>query len=193
MKKFLSVALALVMALSLSIPAFAADIEAADGSAAVPVTVTTPENGDLTFKVTMPTAMPIAVDKDGVVTVADNLQIENLSAGAVKVSNMSIAGANGWATADYDTNFGKYAVNSAILAMEILEQKTTGADAIAFDATKFVNDSGDNYMWAGIGNGETAAHNTIALPYAAKVAAQNTPISGTTVADVTYTVAWYVA
>lgn len=192
MKKFASMAMALVMALSMAtVPAMAADISAAGSSAEVPVQVTT--TGTATFKVTLPTALPVSVDANGKVTVADDVKITNGSAGAVEVSNMTIAGANEWSIVDYDgTDYGSYPVGSQILGMDILGNQTTGADAIDFDGVTFVNDNGEAFMWAGVGDDDfVAAHNTIGLDYDAKVVAQSAEMSADTVANVTLTVAWY--
>ena len=190
MNRFMGIALALVMALSLCVPAFAADVTmSGNTSGEIPVKVTT--EADITFKVTMPTAFSIAVDKDGTVTTANNLQITNLSAGAVKVAGMAIAGANSWEIKDYDDNFLSYAVNSKVYGMSILGQDTNASGGIDTDLTKFVNDNNDNYMWAGMGNAQAVAHNTIALPYTARVAAQNTALADAVIGNVVFTVAWY--
>lgn len=84
-KKLGSILLAAVMALSMSVPAFAADITTDNSAGTVPVIVTTPEGGDLLFKVTLPTSFDIAVDKNGAVKTTDGLKVTNASAGAVDI------------------------------------------------------------------------------------------------------------
>lgn len=186
-KKFISAALALVMALSLCVPAFAADITTSGGNSEVPVHVTSVGDG-LTFKVTMPTAIEIAVTSDGSATVSA-ATITNKSAGAVQVTGMTIAAASGWAIRDYNSNFNSYAVNTKALGMTVNGLATTGADAIAFSKDAFKNDNAESYMWAGIAG--DAVHNTVDLTMAAKLPAQADTLSGETAANIVFTVAWY--
>lgn len=189
--KIMSLALASVMALSLAVPAFAAPVDSAGGNSGdIPVKVTAEAP---TFSVTMPTAFTINVAADGTVTCPDTLQIVNGSAGAVKVSGITVAAAHdsGWTVSGYDNDFSQYAVNSKHLGMEIVKQKTNDEGGITADLTQFKNDQGDNFMWAGTGNGITSAqHNTIAVPYAAKVSASTQAEQGVTAANVVFTVAW---
>lgn len=191
MRKMLTGALACAMALSMSVPAFAADVETAGGNSGdIPVKVTAAAP---TFRVTMPTAFTINVAADGTVTTADNLEITNLSNGAVKVTDMTAAAADGWHIKDYQNDFGQYAVDSKMLGLSILANDTNDDGGIDFDAATFVNDNdpADNFMWSGSGaNGQAAVHNKIALPYEARVSANSAELTDVTAANVVFTVAW---
>ena len=191
MRKMLTGALACAMALSMSVPAFAANVDTAGGnSGEIPVKVTAAAP---VFKVTMPTAFTIDVTADGNVTTADNLEITNLSNGAVKVTDMTAAAAaaDGWHIKAYENDFGQYAVDSKMLGLSILGNDTTDEGDIEFDAATFVNDQGDNFMWSGSGaNGQAAVHNKIPLHYAARVSANSAALNDATAANVVFTVAW---
>lgn len=189
-KKLGSILLAAAMCLSLSVPAFAADIASDNTTGEVPVVVTTPEDGNLTFKVTLPAAFTVDVDANGTVTTATNLKLINGSAGSVDVTDVSMEAAGGWALADYDGNFGRYGVGQKVIGMEINGCKTS-ATGLAFDASKFVNDQGETYMWAAEGNGIIPEHHEMALSYGAKIPGQNSSQSDVTVANVVFTVAWH--
>ena len=189
MRKMLTGALACAMALSMSVPAFAADVETAGGNSGnIPVKVTAAAP---TFRVTMPTAFTINVAADGTVTTAKNLEITNLSNGAVKVTAMAATAADGWTIKDYENDFGQYAVDSKMLGLSIRENDTHDEGGIDFAAETFVNDQGDNFMWSGSGaNGQAAVHNKIALPYEARVSANSAALTDATAANVVFTVAW---
>lgn len=172
--------LALVMSVSMCVPAFATNIEVSGSGTDVPVELTTEA---ATFSVTVPTALPINVDAAGVVSVANDAKIINNSYGSVIVSNMTIAGANDWATVDFDTmDVASIKVGTKEVAMTINNDKTTGADTITFTQENFP-----------VIGGATADDTTDELPivYDAKVPAQSTAISDTTIATVVFTVGWY--
>lgn len=191
-KKLGSILLAGIMCLSLSVPAFAADITTDNTAGSVPVVVQTAENGDLTFKVTLPTSFTVDVDENGAVTTASNLKVTNGSAGAVDITKVEINAAGDWALAAFSDNFGKYGVGQKVIGMKINNCETT-ASGLTFDASKFVNDQNETYMWAGIGNGITAEHHEMALTYDAKIPGQNAAQAGVTVANVVFTAAWHTA
>lgn len=178
MRKLASFLMAVTCVATLAAPAFAADISTAGGtgSADVPLTVEAP-----TFSVTVPMALPITVDAEGKVTTATDVAIENKSHGMVQVSNVTVTGANSWALVDFETNMGAVAVNSKKLALK-LNNDTTGIDGVfGFTAANWPtiaakNDSDDT--------------DKLAITYDAKVPAQSTAISDTTVANVVFTVGW---
>lgn len=103
MKKFVSMILALCMVCALSVSAFAAEIDTSGGSGSTPVNLSSTDDGTTggdpsatAMRVTVPTALPMAMSQDGVVTTADNCQIVNNSYGAVRVKSVSITAASGW-------------------------------------------------------------------------------------------------
>lgn len=175
-----SMAMALTLSISLCAPAFATNVEVADGTGSVPVELTTEA---ATFSVTVPTSLPITVKADGSIVTATDAKIVNNSHGAVLVSNMTIAGTNDWAIDNFDTmDPASMKVGTKKLGMEINGDKTTGADAISFTQANFPVLAGKNDT------------NTDELPivYNAKVPAQATVVSGQNVASVVFTVGWNV-
>ena len=101
--KLIALVLALCLCLSLSVSAFAAEIDSSGGSGSTPVNLSSTsdgtEGGDpsaTAMRVTVPTALPMAMSQDGDVTTANNCQIVNHSYGAVRVKSVSITAASGW-------------------------------------------------------------------------------------------------
>ena len=176
--KILSMVLAVVMMTAIAVPVFAASITTDGGSQTVPVelTVTT-----ATFSVTVPTALPVTVDGDGVVTTADNAYIENNSHGAVKVTGMTIAGVGDWVICDYDTtDMTKEKAGAKKIAMMINGDKTTADDTITFTPSNFPKMDGKN-------DGDS---DKLKITYSAKLPAQINAISQETIANVVFVVGW---
>lgn len=123
--KLIALVLALCLCLSLSVSAFAAEIDSSGGSGSTPVNLSSTsdgtEGGDpsaTAMRVTVPTALPMAMSQDGDVTTANNCQIVNHSYGAVRVKSVSITAASGWKL----TAFG----NKSILAGEKVDSNKRG-------------------------------------------------------------------
>lgn len=177
-------ALTLALSMSLCVPAFAAgnEITTSGGSGESVVELTAEA---ATFSVTVPTAMPISVAADGTVTVADNLQIVNESAGAVKVSGIDLTCIQSWGSEDYDTmDPTSMQVNMKRFAMEINGCKTTGYDAITFNASAFPVLSK---------TGATDNSDKLAITYNAKIAPQANAMTNFQVAQVTFIIGWNTA
>ncbi len=107
MKKFTKlITLALALCMSLSISAFAAEIDQSGGSGTTPVSLTTTnggigggDSGDVTptkLNVVVPTSLPMAMSDNGTVVTATDCKIVNKSYGAVRVKTVNITAANGW-------------------------------------------------------------------------------------------------
>ena len=182
-KNILSASMAAMMAMSMGAPVFAATdgaitIATEGGTGSVPVELTAEAT---TFSVTLPTALPITVDGEGVVTTATDAKIVNNSAGAVIVSNLAIAGVGDWEIVDFDSaDMSTEKVGAKKVAMEINGDKTTADDTISFTQSNWPS-------IAGVNDGDT---DELALDYDAKVPAQASAISGENVADVVFTVGW---
>lgn len=180
--KILALVMAVGMLASMSCTAFAAtDIGTAGGAGDSEVLLTVEEGA--MFNVTVPMNLAISVDKNGDVTVADNAKVVNLSHGQVQVTNVEIAGANGWSTVDFDTDMTKEKVGTKKLGFKINNDVTTSDGSLSFTQANFpvmdgANDSDSDEM---------------AITYDAKLPAQKTAIEGSKVADVTFTVDWYEA
>lgn len=177
-RKVFAFALAVIMAVSMmAVSAMAADITTAGSSGTVPVTLTVPEGGGATFSVTVPTVLAISVNADSTTTCASTAKIVNNSTGSVKVSGITVAGQSGWETLDFDSMIvANEKINAKRVALQINEEKTTGANAISFTA--------DN--WAAI-NGDGGE---LAISYDAKVAPQVTACADQEIVQVVFTIGW---
>lgn len=180
--KILSAVMAMAMVASMGMPAFAADPPTSGGQGA---TVTTPDTtGETpvsvdaeaaTFDVTVPLALPVTIDKDGVATTATDAKIENNGAGPVLVKGVDIAPDGDWNVVKFDSDFSTTKVGSHLLGFK-LNNEATGEDG------KFTFDQADYPSIAGAGN--------LGLTYDARVPAQDQAITDATVAHVTFTVGW---
>jgi len=197
MKKFITLALALCLALSASVFASAAEVNSDGGSGSTPVYLSSTEDGTLdgdpsatAMSVTVPTALPMAMSQTGDVTTADNCQIINNSYGAVRVKSVSITTANGWRL----TSFG----DKSTLASEKVDSNKLGF-AMSIGGGKQVKTTSDNptqhlisapitgcYM-TGIGN---PSGNTAAIQYSAIVTPLSGAVSNATVARVVFVIEW---
>ena len=186
--KLIALVLALCLCLSLSVSAFAAEIDSSGGSGSTPVNLSSTsdgtEGGDpsaTAMRVTVPTALPMAMSQDGDVTTANNCQIVNHSYGA----------ASGWKL----TAFG----NKSILAGEKVDSNKLGfAISIGGGQQKATDASNANtqtlidapiagcYM-TGVGD---STGNTAKIDYAAIVTPLSSAVTGATVANVVFIVEW---
>ena len=198
MKKFLTLALALCMALSASVCAYAAEIDTDGGSGSTPVYLSSTDDGTMegepsatAMSVTVPTALPMAMSQTGDVTTADNCQIINHSYGAVRVKSVTISAENGWRL----TAFG----DKATLASEKVDSDKLGFAICIGDGEWAVTDSSDEstqalisapiagcYM-SGAGN---AANNTVSVDYSAIVTPLSTPVTNANIANVVFVIEW---
>ncbi len=180
--KQISKALLLTLAMSTaSMAAFATTQDVAEPGAATAEVPLTAEAA--TFSATVPTTLPIYVDAVGEVTVAENVAIVNNSHGKILVDDLAIAGANGWATQDYDTMEGEVtsmAVGTKKLAMVINDAKTTGEDAIDFAGGNFGSLDAKN----------DTDSDELAIVYDAIVPAQKEALEDAQVAQVVFTLDW---
>lgn len=179
MKKLFSTLTTLALAATLATSAFATDIGESGGSQTVPVPLTAEA---ATFSVTLPTALPIQVSANGLVTTANEAKIVNQSHGAVKVTDLSITGANGWKTVDYDSaNMATEKVGAHKVAFKLNNQQTVGADALSpFTPINFHRLDGAN----------SGVTDELAIDYDAKVPAQSTVQDNLVVANVVFTIGW---
>ena len=177
-KKVLSSVLAVAAVATMGINAFAADVTTAGGDGKSDVLLTAE---GATFSVTVPMNLSVSVDADGEVTVANDVKIINNSHGQVQVTNVTIAGANDWATVDYATDMTKEKVGAKKIGFLINNDTTTGADAISFTQDNFPVMDGKN----------DSDSDELPITYNAKLPAQKTAINGDKVADVTFTIGWY--
>ena len=198
MKKFITLALALCMALSASICASAAEVNTDGGSGSTPVYLSSTEDGTLdgdpsatAMSVTVPTARPMAMSQTGDVTTADNCQIINNSYGAVRVKSVNITTANGWCL----TSFG----DKSTLASEKVDSNKLGFALSIGGGTQVMTDTSDEssqmlisspiagcYM-SGIGN---ASGNAVSVDYEAIVTPLSSAVTNANIANVVFVIEW---
>ena len=198
MRKFITLALALCMALSASVCSFAAEISSDGGSGSTPVYLSSTDDGTMegepsatAMSVTVPTAFPMAMSQTGDVTTADNCQIINNSYGAVRVKSVTISAENGWRL----TAFG----DKSTLASEKVDSKKLGFAICIGDGEWAVTGSSNEsaqalisapiagcYM-SGAGN---AANNSVSVDYSAIVTPLSTPVTNANIANVVFVIEW---
>lgn len=182
-----SLALAFCLMCGLALPAFAAtDISASGGTGTTPVTLTAAAT---TFDVTVPTGIAITVNADATVTCpsASAVKITNNSAGAVKVSGISMSEGT-WHLASYNggdrSALASEAVDAKKLGFQLAVTGDTAATAQAGDQTLTHNAS----KWV-IDPGESLNITTAAIATAVSSAITQ----GETAANVVFTIGWNTA
>lgn len=198
MKKFISAISALFMLCCFCVPALAAEVNASGGSGSSPVNLSSTLDGVLggtpaatAMSVTVPTALPMAVDQNGNVTTADNCQIVNWSYGAVRVASVTIRAESGWQL----TAFG----DKSILAGEKVNSNKIGFAISIGGGAQLETDGADASVQSLLsgpiagcylsGAGDPAA-NTADVKYSAIVTPLSDPISDATIASVVFVVEW---
>ena len=198
MKKFITLALAICMALSASVFTSAAEVKDNGGSGSTPVYLSSTEDGTLdgdpsatAMSVTVPTALPMAMSQTGDVTTADNCRIVNNSYGAVRVKSVTITAENGWKL----TAFG----DKATLASEKVDSNKLGFALSIGGGKQVVTDNSNAstqalisapaagcYM-SGVGN---ASGNTVAVDYDAIVTPLSNAVTNANIANVVFVIEW---
>ena len=125
--RILSSLLTCSMMLGMTTPALAA------GNGTSDVTLKVETGGEPSvIQVRVPSEIPISQDKDGVVTVADNLAIQNLSTDkAVDITAIQVTGKNGWEIIDYSTDISGEAEGTKKLGLEFRGDGTTSNGAVS--------------------------------------------------------------
>ena len=196
--KILSLVLALSMMFCMAVGASAAEIDASGGSGSTPVHLSSTDDGTETgnpaataMRVTVPTALPMAMSRDGVVTTADNCWIINNSYGAVRVASVTITAADGWSL----TAFG----DKSSLAGEKVDSNKLGFALILGEEAQVATDAGDTSTQALISAPATGCYmtgagdptgNTVAVDYSAIVTPLSSAVTNATVANVVFVIEW---
>lgn len=177
-KTLICVTLAAMMALSCVTPALAVDIDTAGGTGTTPVVLNvTPA----VFSVTVPTALPVTMDADGAISVADNAKIINNSVGAVRVADVEVSAVNGWSLIDFNTDRDTLLVDAKQVGLELNGTGTT-ADGYEFVASDW------NVMAAT--DGADGGADECAVVYDAILPIQTSVITDATIAEVVFTITW---
>ena len=171
MKKsnFLSLALALTVCASMSVPTFAVSNIDGPGDLSSEVDLTA---AAATFSVSVPTRLPVSVAADGSVTTATNAAIVNNSNGPIQVNEVKVQVKNGWSIATWGKDFRGTPTGTKEFAMRIN------------DADVAENGSVSLAGFPVIAGGER-----LALTYDADAAVQSHAVSEE-VAEVVITVDW---
>jgi len=209
MKKIVSLILALCAAATMSMSAFAAEIDTSGGSASTPVSLTTTNGGigndadgdgipddpgsvtPTKLNVVVPTALPMAMSDDGTVVTATDCQIENLSYGAVRVKSVTINAAGGWkltAFGDKSTLAGeKVDSNKLGFALSIGDGSMKSTDKSNANTQQLITAPIKGCYMTGVGDEDG---NTVAIDYAAIVTPLSNSVKNATIANVVIIVEW---
>ena len=209
MKKIVSLILALCAAATMSISAFAAEIDTSGGSASTPVSLTTTNGGigndtdgdgipddpgsvtPTKLTVVVPTALPMAMSDDGTVVTATDCRIENLSYGAVRVKSVTINAAGGWkltAFGDKSTLAGeKVDSNKLGFALSIGDGSMKSTDKSNANTQQLITAPIKGCYMTGVGDEDS---NTVAIDYAAIVTPLSNSVKNATIANVVIIVEW---
>ncbi len=196
--KIVSLILALSLCMCMGVTAFAAEIDTSGGSGSTPVSLSSTDDGTLggdpsatALRVTVPTALPMAMNQDGDVTTATDCKIVNNSFGAVRVASVTITAADNWSL----TAFG----DKSILAGEKVDSNQLGfaisiggGDQMATDDSNAKSQALISAPIAGCfmtGVGNTNG-NTVAIDYDAIVTPLSNAVTNATVANVVFIVEW---
>ena len=198
MNKIVSLVLALSLCMCMCVTAFAAEIDTSGGAGSTPVSLSSTDDGTLggdpsatALRVTVPTALPMAMNQDGDVTTATDCKIVNNSFGAVRVASVTITAADDWSLTAYG--------DKSILAGEKVDSNQIGF-AISIGGGKMMatNDSNEDTQalistpitgcfMTGVGNQNG---NSVAVNYDAIVTPLSNAVTNATVANVVFIVEW---
>ena len=198
MNKIVSLVLALSLCMCMGVTAFAAEIDTSGGAGSTPVSLSSTDDGTLggdpsatALRVTVPTALPMAMNQDGDVTTATDCKIVNNSFGAVRVASVTITAADDWSL----TAFG----DKSILAGEKVDSNQIGfaisiggGDMMATDNSNedtqaLISAPIAGCFMTGVGNQNG---NTVAIDYDAIVTPLSNAVTNATVANVVFIVEW---
>ena len=198
MNKIVSLVLALSLCMCMGVTAFAAEIDTSGGAGSTPVSLSSTDDGTLggdpsatALRVTVPTALPMAMNQDGDVTTATDCKIVNNSFGAVRVASVTITAADDWSL----TAFG----DKSILAGEKVDSNQIGfAISIGGGDMMATDNSNENTQalisapiagcfMTGVGNQNG---NSVTVNYDAIVTPLSNAVTNATVANVVFIVEW---
>ena len=200
LRKPVTMLLALCMVFSLAVGACADDITASGGSATSPVNLTTTNDGIgggeggggtvTPTRITVPTALPMAMSDDGTVVTASDCRITNNSYGAVRVRSVSISAAAGWnltAFGDKSSLAGeKVDSNKLGFAMSIgggAQVATASNEATQSLITAPI----DGCYMTGVGD---STRNSVSVAYSAIVTPLSNVVENANVANVVFVIEW---
>lgn len=194
-----ALAMALCMVCAMTTGAFATNVATSSGGSATSnLTLSSTDDGTLTgapaptaMSVTVPTALPMAVGTDGSVTTATDAKIVNNSFGAVKVSNVTITGANGWTLTAFGTKdtlaAEKVDSNKFGFSITIGGGTALNTDTSAPDTQTLLSTADTGCYMSGVGD---PANNSVAISYDAIVTAVSAAVTNASIASVVFIIEW---
>ena len=126
------------------------------------------------LRVTVPTVLPVSVDSDNNVTVANNAKIINNSIGQVDVTNAVLSGNNSWTLSEFDTDFKNVPVGT----------KQYGFKLQGYNVPVSGNAYNNQF-------GTIAGNASLDLSYDANVAIQSEATKDAEIGNIVFTVAWH--
>lgn len=204
-KRLLSLALAAFMLCALSVPAFAAETQKADTAGSqtvIPVTISAEATQ---LDVDVPTAFPVAVDRNGETEEPTNLVITNNSFGAIVVSNITAkdnaanhSGTATWHLAAFDKDMSQTQVDSNLIGLRVAPKggrsNAAGADFLATDDSNAAEQTllnSVNSKWVIDGATSQRDSDQLTVVYETNVSAVSASLTNETVANVVITISWY--
>lgn len=185
--KILSGALALTMALGMSVPVFAAEppstvgVERTSVSDGTGTSIVKVSADAIQMDVTVPMALVASVDERGQVFVASDAKIINNSYGAVKVSDLTATAQGDWTLVDEDHAFNKDAVGSKNVSVSI-DEKFYSTDTTKIEVSSALSAQID-------GTNDTDSDER-GFTYDLAISPQKEALSDETIANVVFTVEW---
>lgn len=198
MNKIVSLVLALSLCMCMGVTAFAAEIDTSGGAGSTPVSLSSTDDGTLggdpsatALRVTVPTALPMAMNQDGDVTTATDCKIVNNSFGAVRVASVTITAADDWSLTAYGDKSilagEKVDSNQIGFAISIGGGKMMATDDSDEDTQALISTPITGCFMTGIGNQNG---NSVAVNYDAIVTPLSNAVTNATVANVVFIVEW---
>ena len=125
------------------------------------------------FSVTVPATLSLTMDKDGNVYAPTNSVITNNSSAAIKVTNITVEGKNGWSVVPYSTNMANEKVDSHKIGLKLRDSQ-----------------SGLGNTMPVTGSWDISRDGILPLDYTAVVSATTQPVTGQNILDVTFVIDW---
>ncbi len=127
------------------------------------------------FNVTVPTSLPVAVDRDGVVATASDVTIHNNSYGPVIISDIRVDVINGWSLVDFDKDMSKSKLGLKEFGFSIQNDKVQPNGSVPLTPSS----------WGSVSGGAIKR-----LNYDAIVSPQKTALADENIANVVFILGW---
>ena len=150
-KQIISFLMAVILSAGM-VSAQAAEITTPGGTATTDVTLGTdisvPDLPDTPepeiFSAVVPAEIPIYMDGDGVITVADNLFIENRSSKAIRVTGIQVKGKNGWEATNFNDDFSVKEIGAKEIGLSFRGDTTADGGVVGVTPEKWVIEKDGN-------------------------------------------------